>query len=76
MNKWVENLANQAWNQMIASANMPQDPYGIPYEIPDAFCEALAKLVAEECIVRAEQYGLSCDAVSQLMEDFNLIEIE
>ena len=33
-----------------------------------------AELIVRECINRAERYGLSCDAVEQLKEDFGVEE--
>ena len=36
--------------------------------------EKFAELIVQECINKAEQYGLGCDAVEQMKEDFGVEE--
>ena len=38
------------------------------------FCEKFAELIVRECISKAEDYGLGCDAVEQLKEHFGVEE--
>jgi hypothetical protein len=36
--------------------------------------EKFAELIVRECIDKADRYGLGCDAVEQLKEDFGVEE--
>ena len=38
------------------------------------FCKKFAELIVRECISKAEDYGLGCDAVEQLKEHFGVEE--
>jgi len=38
------------------------------------FMEKFAELIVRECIDKADRYGLGCDAVEQLKEDFGVEE--
>ena len=38
------------------------------------FCNKFAELIVRECISKAEDYGLGCDAVEQLKEHFGVEE--
>ena len=38
------------------------------------FLEEFAELIVRECIDKADRYGLGCDAVEQLKEDFGVEE--
>lgn len=44
------------------------------YEFDEDELKEYTKLIVWECISKAERYGLGCDAVEQLKEDFGVEE--
>jgi hypothetical protein len=63
MNKRITEL------MLEAGKTIPGDKH-----IDADFCEKFAELIVRECIDKADRYGLGCDAVEQLKEDFGVGE--
>lgn len=65
MNKQIQLLAEQAWDATAVSKDFGH---------PVSFAEKLAELIVLECVSKAEDYGLGCDAVEELKKYFGVKE--
>lgn len=77
MNERIRELARQAFNK----ERKESCPDWKESELSEALLkdfevvfENFAELIVLECIDKAERYGLGCDAVEQLKEDFGVEE--
>lgn len=68
MNERIQEL----WSQSGGHYNSGNQNNWPEYTITDP--EKFAELIVLECIDKAERYGLGCDAVEQLKEDFGVEE--
>jgi hypothetical protein len=67
MNERIRELSKQAWEW--ADQQEYKDP---TQEFSDILEQKFAELILRECISKAEDYGLGCDAVEQLKADFGV----
>ena len=70
MNERIKQLALQAGLKVNADDEIGPAFFGSV----DAGYKKFAELIVRECIDKAERYGLGCDAVEQLKEDFGVKE--
>ena len=67
MNERIRELALQA-------GYVPLEPRAFADDLQDIFLKKFAELIATDVINKAERYGLGCDAIEQLKEDFGVKE--
>jgi len=72
---------NERIKELVKQAGLNIDGYGYPIwgclhgeDEKKEFLEKFTELIVQECISKAEDYGLSVDAVEQLKEDFGVDE--
>jgi len=75
MNERIKELAEQAWDSARDEIGSFVDDGGeVNWDFLHTYDKKFAELIAKECISKAERYGLGCDAVEQLKEDFGVEE--
>ena len=71
----IKELAEQAWDHLIDEmGDVVSEDGGLNSDFIHAFVQRFAELIVAEVISKAEDYGLGCDAVEQLKEDFGVEE--